>query len=175
MKRLEWLIKKAAHSRIYLGLLNMLLHRMVPFNKPHGLRVTGFSLDENGFMSEVQVMLPYRKVNMNHIRGTHAGGLVTLCEYTSGLPILFNISSDEYRIILSRICIDYHYQAKSDVTAVFSLTKEWIEKEIRTPLKKEEKILVEVPVKVFDVSGNHVCTGMITWQIKNWKNVKTKF
>ncbi len=31
-----------------------------------------------------------------------------------------------------------------------------------------------ISVEVYDNDGHHICTGLINWQIKAWKNVKLK-
>lgn len=67
----------------------------------------------------------------------------------------------------------YHYQAKTDVSAMFGLSAAFVNDEILRPLQQEEAIFKEFAVEVYDEAGNHICTGLINWQIKAWKNVKT--
>lgn len=162
------LIQKAKHSSFYLWLLNSVLLRTVPFNKPHGIKLIHIGEDELT-MSAKNI-----KPNRNHIKGIHACLLATLCEYISGLSLLLHFSPKEYRIILKNIRMTYHYQAKTSVFVKFKITKEQIEKEILQPLKNEEAIFREFIVEVYDTENNHICTGLINWQIKAWKNVKMK-
>lgn len=68
----------------------------------------------------------------------------------------------------------YHYQAKMDVSVKFKLDKLEVEKTILEPLKNEEAIFREYTVDVYDKENNHICTGVINWQIKAWKNAKMK-
>ena len=68
----------------------------------------------------------------------------------------------------------YHYQAKSDVFVKFNFTKEQVQSTILIPLQTEEALFKEFTVEVYDKSNNHICTGLINWQIKAWKNVKMK-
>lgn len=168
MDKLNSLIQKARHSGFYLWVLNVVLLRTVPFNKPHNIRVTHIGEDELT-MSAKNI-----KPNRNHIRGIHACLLATLCEYVSGLSLLVHFSPKEYRIILKTIHMTYHYQAKSAVYVKFKITKEQIQSEILNPLKTQEAIFKEFPVEVYDSENNHICTGLINWQIKAWKNVKMK-
>lgn len=168
MDRLQALIQKARHSAFYLWVLNRILLRTVPFNKPHNIRVT--SIGEGELSMEVR----NSKNNRNHISGIHACLLATMCEYVSGLSLLLHFSPKEYRIILKNIHMTYHYQAKTDVYVNFRITKEQIEKEIIGPLKTQEAVFREFPVEVYDKERNHICTGLINWQIKAWKNVKAK-
>ncbi len=168
MDKLNSLVQKAKHSKFYLWLLNVILLKAVPFNKPHGLKVT--HIGDN----ELTITVYNVKNNHNHIKGIHACLLATLCEYVSGLSLLLHFSPKEYRIILKTIHMTYHYQAKSAVHVTFKISKQQIEEEILLPLKTQDAIFKEFAVEVYDNEKNHICTGLINWQIKAWKNVKTK-
>jgi acyl-coenzyme A thioesterase PaaI-like protein len=168
MNQLHALAQKAKTSAFYLWLLNFILLRTVPFNKSHKLRIS--SLAEN----EISIIARNRKYNQNHIKGMHACLLATLCEYVSGLSLTMYLPAGEYRIILKNINMTYHYQAKLDVFVKLRLDKEEMEKTILTPLKTEEAIFREFTVEAYDTANNHICTGLINWQIKAWKNAKLK-
>ena len=168
MSRLTALAKKAQTSSFSLWLLNTVLLRTVPFNKPHGLKITALTDDE------VTITAFNKRSNQNHIKGIHACLLATLCEYVSGLSLTMHLPANEYRIILKTIHMTYHYQAKMDVAVKFKLSAEEVEKTILTPLKTEEAIFREYTVDAYDTANNHICTGLINWQIKAWKNAKMK-
>jgi|JI61114BRNA_FD_contig_31_7131516_length_1096_multi_4_in_0_out_0_2 acyl-coenzyme A thioesterase PaaI-like protein len=168
MERLNSLVEKAKHSSFYMWLLNVILLRTVPFNKPHSIKVIHIGDDE------LTMRVKNTKPNQNHIRGIHACLLATLCEYVSGLSLLLHFSAKEYRIILKTIHMTYHYQAKTAVYVTFKISKEQIENEILNPLKTQDAIFKEFTVEVYDEEKNHICTGLINWQIKSWKNVKMK-
>lgn len=168
MNRLQQQIEKAAHSRFRLRLLNWSLLRLVPFNKPHNLKIT--AVKEDG----ITVTALNIHKNRNHIKGIHACVLATLCEYVSGLSLLSKLDPKQYRIILKHIHMIYHYQAKKPVSVTFGLTESDITELILQPLSKEEKIFREFTVEAFDTDKNHICTGKINWQIKAWKDVKTR-
>lgn len=168
MNQLQALIQKARHSGFYLWVLNMILLRTVPFNRPHRIKVT--AIGENELVMRARNI----RSNRNHIAGIHACLLATLCEYVSGLSLLLHFSPKEYRIILKNIHMTYHYQAKTDVEVKFKIDKQQIETQILKPLETEEAVFREFPVEVYDRDNNHICTGLINWQIKAWKNVKMK-
>ncbi len=168
MDKLQTLVNKAKHSTFYLWMLNMVLLRTVPFNKPHKIKVIHIGEDE------LTMCVKNIGPNRNHIKGIHACLLATLCEYVSGLSLLINFSPKEYRIILKTIHMTYHYQAKTEVKVKFKISKHQIEEEILNPLKTQEAVFKEFPVEVYDSENNHICTGLINWQIKAWKNVKMK-
>jgi hypothetical protein len=168
MNKLNALALKAQTSPFYLWLLNVMLLRNVPFNKSHKLKVTSLTKDE------ITIAALNKRYNQNHIKGIHACLLATLCEYVSGLSLTMHLPANEYRIILKNIQMTYHYQAKLDVMVKFKLDAQEVEKTILTPLKTEEAIFREYTVDVYDTANNHICTGLINWQIKAWKNAKMK-
>ena len=162
------IVTKARTSAFYRWLLNLGLFRMIPFNKPHGFRV--HALSEYG----VTAVMPYRRRNMNHIRGLHACGLATLTEFTSGLALILQLDSSQYRIILKRLEMDYLYQGKMDAYASFEVTPEWLESNVKQPLSSSDAVVIPCKVEIKDVAGNHLTTGIVHWQVKPWSKVKTK-
>jgi len=168
MIRLIALIAKAKSSKFYLWLLNRVLSRSVPFNKTHGLQIV--EIYDDGF----KIFLPFKKNNLNHINGIHACALATLAEYISGLTLMMNLASDDFRLVMKSMTMTYHYQAKSDVFVSLRLNKEWMSANIFNSIEKEVSVFVDVISEVFDVQQNHICTGTTNWQIKKWEAVRTK-
>jgi acyl-coenzyme A thioesterase PaaI-like protein len=162
------IIEKAKHSSIYLKLLNWSLNRMVPFNKPHGFKVT-----EIGDF-RLKTLIPYKKKNLNHIGGLHACALATISEFTTGFLLVSKLDGKKFRLIMQRLEMEYHYQGKMNATAEFLTSDEWFSKNIYEPLKINDAIVVPCEIRVHDVQGNHLTTGRVFWQIKNWSKVKTK-
>ena len=118
MKKLATLIQKAEHSKLYLWLLNRVMSHAVPFNKPHGFSVIDIT------SHHVTTFAPYRKKNFNHVRGTHACAIATVGELAAGIMLMYHFSPVEYRFILSTMQIEYHYQAKKNITATATLSLE---------------------------------------------------
>ena len=160
-------MNKAKASSWNLWLLNNLLWWMIPFNKPHGLIIT--KITDN----EVQVKMPYKRRNFNHIKGLHACGLATLCEYACGLQLMNALGADKYRIIMPELTMKYHYQAKKDVIVSFK-TSDALATEINEALLVADAILRSFDVPVLDTDGNAICTASVTWQIKPWSKVRTQ-
>ena len=75
---------------------------------------------------------------------------------------------------MQRLEMDYHYQGKMDSFAEFRLEDAWLEKEIYEPLKTQDSVVLPFQIKIYDASKNHLTTGKIFWQIKDWAKVKTK-
>jgi acyl-coenzyme A thioesterase PaaI-like protein len=162
------IVEKAKHSSLYLKILNWSLNRMIPFNKPHGFRIVEIG-DHH-----LKTLIPYKQKNFNHIRGLHACALATISEFTTGFLLVTKLDAKKYRLIMQRLEMDYHYQGKTDAYAVFSLDAEWFEQNIYTPLKHQESTVVICEVKINDEKGNHLTTGKVYWQVKDWSKVKTK-
>jgi acyl-coenzyme A thioesterase PaaI-like protein len=168
MKQLETYLVRAQKSKFWLWVLNKALHRLIPFNAPHNIRLV--EIGEQG----VKSMIPYKRLNLNHIKGIHACGLATVAEFTSGLVLLRNLNPADYRLIMESIEVKYHFQAKSSAIASFEITKERVQNEIIEPLKTEDAVFVRCEIPVHDADQNLLCTVYTNWQIKSWKKVKTK-
>jgi hypothetical protein len=118
--------------------------------------------------------LPYRKRNLNHIRGLHACAMATVSEFTTGFLLISLLDAKKFRLIMQRLEMDYHYQGKMDAVAQFSISQQWLESNVFTPLKTTPSVVVTCQVMIHDVEGNHLSTGNVYWQIKDWQQVKTK-
>lgn len=165
---LQKLFSRARESAFYRMLLNWLLNRMIPFNKPHQFKILEVGTDS------LKVLLPYRKRNFNHIRGIHACAMATVTEFTSGLMLISKLDPKKYRLIMQRIEMDYHYQGKMDAFAFFEVTDEWIGKNVHIPLKSADSVVVTCEVSIHDAANNHLTTGKVFWQVKEWQKVRTK-
>ena len=162
------LVEKAKNSSFYLWLLNMGITRMIPFNKPHGFRVKEIS------DTKLVTFLPYKKLNINHIRGLHACALATLSEFTTGLLMISRLDPKKYRIILKTLEMEYHYQGKMDGYGTFEMDNDWLQANIYTPLERADSTVVICEIKIHDSDGNHLTTGKVHWQVKSWDKVRTK-
>lgn len=162
------IVQKAKHSNFYLKILNWSLDRMIPFNKPHGFRIVELT------DTHLKTRIPYRKQNFNHIRGLHACALATISEFTTGFLLITKLDAKKYRLIMQRLEMDYHYQGKMDAYASFEISNDWLEEKIYLPLKSAEATVIPCEVKIYDDKGNHLTTGKVYWQVKDWSRVKTK-
>lgn len=156
---------KSAFSR---WRLNFILHRMIPFNRPH--RLTVIQIDDE----KCRVLLPYKKKNLNHIKGLHACAQTTAAEYASGLFLLNQLGFKKYRIIMKKLSAEYHYQAKTAAVAEFAMSNEELESKVLKPLGKEGKVHLLCKIELKGENGDHFSTVTTEWQVKSWSNVKTK-
>ncbi|MCX7120798.1 MAG: YiiD C-terminal domain-containing protein [Gammaproteobacteria bacterium] len=167
MKKMFDLLQKAQTSTLSLWFLNRVMNHAVPFNKPHGFRAVKITDDA------VQVFAPHHKKNFNHLRGIHACALATAGELAAGLVLMRHFSPKEYRFIMSHIEIDYHYQAKKDITATAALSE--TEKEnILKKLSTENKTVQTITTDIKDKDSSAIATVKTSWQIKKWADVRTQ-
>jgi len=165
---LPGLLKKARSSAFWLWVLNLLLGRMIPFNRPHRVRI--LALDDN----QVQTTAPYRRRNQNHLRGMHACCIATVAEFSSGLLFLSKLNPSRYRLIMAGLEIDYHYQARGAIVATTVMSDADLKAQVLKPLADHAKVQVAVKTEVHDPQGNLVATAQISWQIKPWDQVQTR-
>lgn len=158
----------ARNSRRGLWLLNRLLWTGIPFNRPH--RLTIREISENS----AEVWIPYRKKNKNHLNGLHACVLATGAEYVSGLVLLQVLDASEFRLIMRKLEVEYHFQGKTDAFARYEIDAERVLAEVRDVLQRSSAVDLPAEVEVIDSSGELLCTVLVHWQIKPWSKVKTK-
>lgn len=164
----DYIQRNARKSGFFLFLLNWQLFRLVPFNAPHGFKI--LRLDED----EVTTVVPFKKVNLNHVRSLHACALATASEFTTGLALLQKLNGKKYRIILKELRMEYHFQGKTEAKGDFKVTQEWLDQYVLNPLKSSDSVVVPCTVLLFDTHGNKLSTGTVHWQIKPWEKVRTK-
>lgn len=162
---LEKHFEAARKSKSRLGLLNRILWAGIPFNKPHRLQIVEMTEER------VVVKIPYRRKNLNHLKGLHACVLATGAEYASGLVLLQQLNAKNFRLIMQSMEVTYHYQGKMESFVKYELSKERVNTEIQQILESEDKVAFTCHVEVHDKEGNHLCTSKVHWQIKKWSAV----
>lgn len=160
-------IARARTSGFHRWLLNAGLRWSIPFNRPHGFRVV--PLADGG----IRVEVPFKRANRNHIRGMHACCLATAAELCSGLALISRSDPGRHRIIMGALRMDYHWQAKTRVQAVFHMSGADLEQHLLQPLRNEGVAVYTARVELHDAVGKQVATGHVTWQVKPWKHVRT--
>lgn len=164
---LSSLAEKAKRSPFWLGVLNLLLGRVIPFNRPHGFRLVRI---EN---NTITTTVPYKRKNHNHIRGIHACALATVAEFSAGFLLLTVLDPQRFRLIMSKLEIDYVYQAKAQVFSESSVDQRLLDQEVVAPLNHQESVSITIKSQLTDASGNLVAVAQTTWQIKRWDQVRT--
>ncbi len=167
MKKLMQLMQQAQHSKFKLWLLNRGALRMIPFNNQHGFIINKITPES------IETKAPYQKRNFNHLRGIHACGLATIGELSAGMLLLMVFNPSKYRVIMSHLEVDYHYQAKMPVRSIAEMKADE-QQQLLQQLDSGEVILKEMHSNLYDDDKNHIATVKTTWQLKPWSKVKTK-
>jgi len=167
IRRLAGWLDAAKTSKFGLWKLNFVMLRVIPFNQPHAFRIE--RLEDN----EVSVYIPYKRRNLNHLKGIHACAIATAAEYSSGILLLSRLSSAKYRIIMKRISVEYHYQGKMSCRALFKIDEQVLQQEVIEKLKTADAVMRDFQVEVHDEKNNHIATAVMQWQLKSWGKVKT--
>ena len=162
------LLSKARTSGLSRWWLNFLLPWAIPFNRPHGFKVV--PMRDGG----ITVRIPNWRINRNHINGIHACALATAAEMCSGLSLLEQLDPKKYRLIMRSLHMDYHYQAKQNALASCNPLAADVQEKVVRPLQEQDAVDYSSTVMVNDKSGNHLATGTVTWQVKEWGKVRTK-
>ncbi|MCK6616613.1 MAG: DUF4442 domain-containing protein [Cyclobacteriaceae bacterium] len=162
------ILKRAHTSSFWRLVLNWSLDRMIPFNRSHGFAIR--EIDDY----RIKVLIPYKRSNFNHINGLHACALATASEFATGFILVSRLDPKKYRLIMKRLEMEYHYQGKMNAFAEFSISEEWLVENVFTPLTQSDAVEVNCVVKIHDERGNHLTTGKICWQVKDWTKVRTK-
>ncbi len=161
-------LHKAQSSKWALKKLNFALSLGIPFNRPHAIRIHKVEADA------VVTTIPFKWRNSNHIKGIHACGLATAAEFCSGLMLLRKLNPTSYRLIMQKLEVEYHYQAKSDAFARFELLESTFQAYVLASLAANGVALFTATIPVRDEKENLLCTVRTSWQIKSWASVKTK-
>ena len=159
-------ITRAETSSLHLWILNKLLLHVIPFNRPHGLKVVKTS------RTHEDVSLPFRKQNQNHVGGLHACALATCAEYSAGLLLLYNFRPDQYRLLLKKLDISFERQARAGVMARCTIEANQL-LALNENLTDNGSTFISLSVEVRDNQNEVVCRLQVDWQIKLWEQVRS--
>lgn len=135
-------------------LMDWTMEWAIPFSRQLGLHIDQLT------SQRVEVLLPARSRRKNHVGGAHACALALLAEYPAGLLLAQRYSPAEYRIIISRLNMDYMKQVKDEVVGICCAPTQWPD--------SSDEIWVELKTSLQDKAGRVVAEGQTRWQVKRW-------
>ena len=162
------LIENSHSSDRWLMVLNRLMRILIPFNRPHAVKI--LEMGEN----LVRTSAPYQRKNFNHLRGVHACAIATIAEFSAGLMLLSRLDPTRYRLIMSSLRVDYLFQARQDIIAETRLEDAELTSEILGPLQEQLAIKTSLNTLVTDANGRKIARVKTCWQIKDWDKVRTR-
>lgn len=142
-----------------LTMFSRLMQEVVPFNRPHRIRVVDLSADQ------CKVLLPWRRRNLNHVGTMHACALATAAEYASGLCLLNAMEHQRVRLVMANMNITYPRRAQSACTAVAKLDSQHLA-DILAQLDKEGRGAFVLKAQVKNADNEVVASAEITWHLK---------
>lgn len=142
-------------------LLDAAFSLAIPFNRWLGMKIETLSPEL------VRVISPPKILRRNHVGGAHACALALLGEYPAGILISQNFSIQDYRIIISKLSVDYAKQGRGTLIGEARAPEVW-------PKEGDGEIWLEMKTIIKNTKGDLVATVETKWQLKKWELVKTK-
>lgn len=133
----------------------------VPFNFGLGIQIEKLTADEVILTSK-----DLRK-RRNHVGSAHACFLALLSEYPAGLVIAQNYSFQNYRIIISKLEIEYFKQGRGDLRGIAKLPN------VKAEFVDGEAFL-DMETEILNSQNERVSICKTRWQIKEWSKVRKK-
>ena len=153
----QWAWRRAVSGRP--GALTRVFWLWIPFNKPHRFRIG--SLAEGA----ASVEAPARRWNRNHLGTVHACALATIGEFAAGLALLGAFDPTEYRLIMSRLEVDYTRRATGRIVALAAVELG----ALRDDLSVSGVARSVVESQLQDGEGEVVARVRTHWQVKSWR------
>lgn len=161
----RWAWQRALAGRP--GALTRVFWRMIPFNRPHRFRIAALS------SGAATVQTSLRRANRNHLGTLHACALATAGEFAAGLALLGAFSPIEYRLIMSRLEVDYTRRADRPVTAEASIARDDLEA-LQSDLAATGIAQRVVITTLTADDGQKVAEVRTHWQIKDWRRTAAR-
>ena len=157
----------AAFDRARTGrpaLLSWVFRRVIPFNAPHGLRIAAVTTGPDG--TAVEVLLPWRRSNRNHIGTVHACALATAAEFATGLGLVDAARSlGPFRLVLTRLEVDYTRRAMGPCTARSVWPAERLAQAV-ADATRDGAVALDGSATVHDAEGLEVARARTVWHIR---------
>lgn len=161
----RWAINLALSGKPWI--FSRLMQEVIPFNRSHGISVVELS------PSSCKVYLPEKYRNKNHLRTMHACAIATAAEYVSGLNVVQAFDMEKYRLIMSRIEVDYVRRPNGFCTAESGISESQMS-QINSELDTEGVSKFSLVSNVTDSKNETVAFATIHWQVKSWQKVRVK-
>lgn len=133
----------------------------VPFNFGLGIEIEKLTPDE------VVLRAPDRRKRRNHVGSAHACFLALLSEYPAGLLIAQLYSFKKYRIIISKLEIEYFKQGRGILRGI-------AHKPETLPPFTDGEAFLDMKTEIVNVKNECVSICKTHWQIKEWDKVRKK-
>ncbi|HBS19400.1 MAG TPA: hypothetical protein DEA66_01025 [Flavobacteriales bacterium] len=144
------------------GWTSRLMQEVIPFNRPHRLKVQSLSDDA------CEVTLPWRRRNLNHVGTMHACAMATVAEYASGLCVLSAMGVGKVRLVMAELKMQYGRRAETACVARATMSAEVLA-DVQAKLEQAGRGTFDLHSVVRDAHGEVVAEAHITWHVKSLK------
>ena len=161
----HWALKRAKSGKPWV--FSRIMQEVIPFNRPHGISVVELSPEK------CKVYLPNKRKNKNHLGTMHACAIATAAEYVSGLNVLQAFDMKQYRLIMSRLEVDY-LRRPDGYCYTESMISSPQMSQINSELEGEGVSKFSLVSIVTDCNHEKIAEATIHWQVKSWQKVRVK-
>ena len=161
----KWTLNRAKSGKPWL--FSRLMQEVIPFNRTHGISIVEISHNSS------KVYLPEKYKNKNHLRSMHACAIATAAEYVSGLNVVNSFDMKKFRLIMSRIEVDYVRRPDGFCFAECAISKDQMS-QINSELYTNGVSKFLLKSTVIDSKNERVAEATIYWQVKSWQKVRVK-
>ena len=148
-------------EKVRLRMLDVMLNIGVPFNRWLGMRIREFS------PTAVTVESPPAVLRRNHVGTAHACAQALLGEYPCGLLVAQHYPIDAYRMIITKLEIEYMKAGAGTLMAKAQAPEIW-------PELKDQEAWVDMQTTISNEKGDVVSICKTRWQVKSWSKVAEK-
>ena len=103
----------------------------------------------------------------------HACAIATAAEYVSGLNVVQDFDMEKYRLIMSRIEVDYITRPVGYCNAESGISSNQM-MQINKELEADGVSKFNLVSNVIDSEKEVVAKATIHWQVKSWRKVRVK-
>lgn len=158
---------ESSHKPMTLKVIEKLFIQGIPFNKPHGFKFNKLDFEE------VEVFLPYKRLNKNHLNTMHACAIATLGEFPAGLVLTKNLGSTNFRFVMTELKSTYNKHANTDLRGISKLPKKKLDK-LMSELESDGVAKIILFTDIMNTQDEKVAVVQTEWQVKDWIKVKKK-
>ena len=147
-----------ASENVRRRILDVMLNVGIPFNRWLGLRVHEISADH------VTIKSPETVLRRNHVGTAHACAQALIGEYAAGLVIAQQFPIETYRMIISKLEIDYAKPGRGTLYGTAKAPE-------TMPELTDEEGWVDMETRITDKAGDEVSVCRTRWQVKSWAKI----
>ena len=146
-------------DKVHRRMLDVLLNVGIPFNRWLGLRLQVFNPDK------VVVESPASVLRQNHVGTAHACAQALIGEYPAGLLVAQKFPIDKYRMIISKLEIEYAKPGRGVILGTAVAPASW-------PELDDGEGWIDMETILTNESDVQIAVCKTKWQVKSWERIE---